>query len=480
MRIRTFLLLCTIPVLFAGCRSSVLVWNDPSKSQLLLAQKKIKHVIVIMQENRSFDHYFGTFPGADGIPMRNGIPTVCSPDPQTGKCVQPFHDRRDKNLGGPHGYANAITDIDDGKMDGFLRAARGRQSQKCVNPTDPDCTFAGDLSAVMGYHTDEEIPNYWAYAKNFVLHDRMFEPNISWSLPEHLFMVSEWSANCSDKNDPFSCTNDIVGPNIVKGRKQELDFAWTDLTYLLHKYGVSWGYYVFTGLEPDCEDDTEETCVQGPLGPKTPGIWNPLPGFTTVQQNGQLENIQDIHKFYEQAKAGTLPAVSWVVPGSEVSEHPTALVSAGQNYVTSVINTVMQSPQWDSTAIFLAWDDWGGFYDHVVPPTVDLNGYGLRVPSMVISPYAKKGYIDHQVLSFDAYVKLVEDLFISGQRLNPQTDGRPDPRPSVRESASILGNLLNDFDFTQKPRPPLLLPVDVEKLPAAIQPYMKKTQKQQG
>ena len=119
----------------------------------------------------------------------------------------------------------------------------------------------------------------------------------------------------------------------------------------------------------------------------------------------------------------------------------------------------MTGPDWNSTAIFLAWDDWGGFYDHVAPPTVDVNGYGLRVPGMVISPYAKKGYIDHQTLSFDAYAKFIEDDFLNSQRLDPATDGRPDPRPDVRENAPILGNLINDFDFTQTPRPPIPLPV---------------------
>jgi len=134
-------------------------------------------------------------------------------------------------------------------------------------------------------------------------------------------------------------------------------------------------------------------------------------------------------------------------------------VSTGQTYVTGLINAIMRGPDWKSTAIFLAWDDWGGFYDHVVPPLVDQNGYGLRVPALVISPYAKQGFIDHQTLSFDAYLKFIEDDFLSGQRLNPFTDGRPDPRPDVRENASILGNLVKDFNFNQAPRPPVILPV---------------------
>jgi phospholipase C len=118
----------------------------------------------------------------------------------------------------------------------------------------------------------------------------------------------------------------------------------------------------------------------------------------------------------------------------------------------------MHGPDWNSTAIFLSWDDWGGFYDHVAPPTVDANGYGIRVPGIVISPYARNGFIDHQTLSFDAYLKFIEDLFLNGQRLDPKTDLRPDPRPTVRENVTQLGDLLHDFDFNQSPRPPVLLP----------------------
>jgi phospholipase C len=106
------------------------------------------------------------------------------------------------------------------------------------------------------------------------------------------------------------------------------------------------------------------------------------------------------------------------------------------------------------------WDDWGGFYDHVQPPTVDQNGYGLRVPGLVISPYARSGYVDHQTLSSDAYLKFIEDDFLGGARLNPKTDGRSDPRPTVREDEKILGNMANDFDFTRAPRPAVLLPTN--------------------
>jgi phospholipase C len=183
-----------------------------------------------------------------------------------------------------------------------------------------------------------------------------------------------------------------------------------------------------------------------------------LPWFDTVRQDHQLRNIAPYENFLGAARSGNLPAVSWITPSQMVSEHPPALISNGQAWVTNTINAVMRSPQWDSTAIFLTWDDWGGFYDHVVPPRVDENGHGLRVPGLVIRPYARHGYIGHQVLSFDAYLKFTEDDFLGGARIDPKTDGRPDPRPDVRQKARILGNLAADFDFTHPPRAPFLLP----------------------
>jgi phospholipase C len=423
---------------------------------------KIRHVVVIMQENRSFDTYFGTYPGTDGLATQNGQPTACVPDAQTGQCVHPYVDHADANGGGPHISSNASADIHHGAMDGFVDEALGG-ARGCLNTTNPACTNSSRPD-VMGYHTQSDIPNYWRYANDFVLQDHMFEPNASWSLPEHLFQVSAWSASCTQHDQPSSCTNSLddfsdVPPDFVLSRGKPPVYAWTDLTYLLHRRKVSWGYYVVTGTEPDCRNDAALSCAPIRQNARTPGIWNPLPYFDTVRDDGQLANIQSVDRFYVAAKQGRLPAVSWIVPSGAVSEHPPALVSAGQSFVTSLVNAVMQSRDWASTAIFLSWDDWGGFYDHVLPPTVDANGYGLRVPGILISPYAKHGYVDHQTLSFDAYAKFIEDDFLGGQRLDPTTDGRADPRPTVRENVKILGNLLRDFDFHQHPRRPVVLAV---------------------
>jgi phospholipase C len=398
---------------------------------------KIKHVIVIMQENRSFDSYFGTFPGADGIPMKGGKPAVCLPDPEYGGCQAPYPDHADENHGGGHFGADVQAQIDGGKMDGFLSEAENAGY----------CTGSRADCDVMGYHTGSDIPNYWSYAKHFVLQDRMFEPVASWTVPSHLYLVSNWAALCPHPGDPMSCRSYTDIPHATR-----YPYAWTDITYLLHKHHVSWGWYLdhSTGAGVPVPTSDTELLV---------GNFNVLPSFTDVAADRQAGNFKTDTAFFKEARAGTLPSVSWLIPDIVDSEHPAWPLSTGQSYVSRLINAVMRSPDWDSSAIFLAWDDWGGFYDHVPPPKVDRLGYGLRVPAIVISPYAKAGYVDHQTLSFDAYNKFIEDDFLGGQRLDPKTDGRPDPRPDVRESKPILGNLAKDFDFDQQPRPAFILPV---------------------
>jgi len=415
----------------------------------------IRHVIVIMQENRSFDSYFGTFPGADGIAH-----AICVPN-GVGSCVRPFHESRDRSGGGAHGPLAGMEDVDGGKMDGFIRVSFGGLIRRCRRtPTAKSCAILRH-PGLMGYYDARELPNYWKYAKSFVLSDRMFEPNWGWSLPAHLWLVSGWSARCSMPTDPSTCSSNLEGP--TNGPSSTLTryphgplYGWTDLTYLLHAHHVSWAYYVERGAAPDC-DTGPISCYTRLEGKDTPGMWNPLPNFVTVRDNKQTRNVQPLARFYSAAQHGTLPAVSWITPNYATSEHPGASVRVGQAWVTRLVNAVMRSPDWKSSAIFLTWDDWGGFYDHVRPPHVDANGYGLRVPALLISPYARRGFVDHQTLSFDAYLKFIEDDFLGGARIDPKTDGRPDPRPTVREDVPQLGDLAQEFDFAQAPRPPLLL-----------------------
>jgi phospholipase C len=389
---------------------------------------KIQHVVVIMQENRSFDEYFGAYPGANGIP-----PRVCVPDPRHGGCQAPYVNHDNKNKGGPHSNAAFNVDVDGGNMDGFIKEAE--TSCKAGQPCTPD---------VMGYHVCSDIPNYCTYANDFVLDDNFYESPHSWSLPAHLAMVSAWSAVCNKHHNPMSCKSS--DSPVTRSSGDPTPYAWTDLTYLLNKFGVTWGYYLDHGARS----------AGNPSG--VPPIWNVLPGFTDLAQPPGT-GVQPLTNFMTQAQNGNLPSLSWIVPDPKDSEHPPALVSTGQAYVTNIINAVMNSPDWNSTAIFLSWDDWGGFYDHVNPLGVapDSWGYGIRVPSIVISPYANQGQIDSQTLSSDAYLKFIETDFLGGQRLDPATDGRPDSRPDVRENYSGLGDMAADFNFNQTPRPPVIL-----------------------
>ncbi len=426
---------------------------------------KLEHLIFIVQENRSFDHYFGTYPGADGIPTNpDGSFSVCAPDPyQDEKCVPPYISSSFDQNGGPHAHDDSLRDVNGGKMDGFIRSLKPRPAfcwmdrtqDKCVDYLGPD-----GQPDVMSTLPRESIPNYWAYADEFVLQDGMFAPVDSWTLPSHLFLVSGWSASCKDPWDPMSCESDLY----VKYENRwlygdEPVYAWTDLTWLLDEQDVSWAYYV--------GNDTcwvaDETCPPPTRkGYETSYNRNVLPGFSSFwdgSRDGVQDNIQPFDDYFKAAEAGTLPSVSWFAPTGNISEHPSgqSTIKTGQSYVTRLINAAMEGPEWESTAIFLTWDDWGGFYDHAKPPRIDDMGLGLRVPALVISPYSKKGYIDHNTYSFDSYLKLIEDRFLGGARLDPKTMSRPDSRPFVREEYKIYDDITEAFDFEQEPRPPLIL-----------------------
>jgi uncharacterized protein (TIGR03437 family) len=361
--------------------------------------QKIQHFVFIMQENRSFDHYFGTYPGAEGLP-----PGVCVPNPK-GPCVAPYHDAQLVNQGGAHNWANALNCIDGGLMDGFIAGASGPP---------------GD---VMGWHDSRELSNYWDYAQLYVLQDRLFESITSYSLPAHLYMLAAQS-----------------GGYIGTGQPKPASYSFAEITELLGSGKIDWRYYVNRGKTAGAADggvadvDADET---------TYSFWNPLPAFPVVKNDPtQFSRLTDATQFYTDAQNGTLPQVSWVIPNSDLSEHPPGSIGTGMNYVTGLVNAVMNSPLWSSTAIFIAWDDWGGFYDHVDPPQVDQYGLGIRVPGLVISPYARQGYVDHKTYSFESWLRIIEERFA----VMPMT---------ARDNTA--NDMSDAFDFTQQPRAPVLL-----------------------
>ena len=426
--------LAALTLMVAACGRSPTASRAPSPSAtpgtgggtvtaMPVGLDKIDHFVFIMQENRSFDSYFGTYPGADGIPA--GV-TVPGP---LGNRVAPFHDPNDINRGGPHGWDNSAADIDGGKMDGFLV-----QSWRSVNARAfaPGATTTGNPRDVLGWHDWREIPNYWDYARLYGLQDRMFESVSSYSLPSHLYMLAAQSGGYVGK----------TGAGSVQPIPSQYDFP--EITELLQSGTISWKYYVTPGTQPDVENGHIVNVLPSqPQSAKTYSLWNPLPAFPKVRTDPQQFNrLVDTSEFYSDCASGTLPQVSWVIPSGQLSEHPPASVSAGMAYVTGLVNAVMKSRDWDHTAIFIAWDDWGGFYDHVPPPSVDEFGYGIRVPGLVISPYAKQGYIDHKTASFDSWLKIVEERYGVA---------------SLTARDSVAYDLTDAFDFTQKARPPVLL-----------------------
>jgi uncharacterized protein (TIGR03437 family) len=363
--------------------------------------EKIQHFVFIMQENRSFDHYFGTYPGAEGIP-----PRICVPNP-SGPCVAPFHNSQLVNQGGNHYWQNALACIDGGLMDGFLPGALS-------TPED-----------VMGWHDYHEIPNYWNYANLYVLQDRLFESITSYSLPAHLYMLAAQSGG-------------YIGSG--NGAPFPQSYNFPEITLLLGSGQIDWKYYVNSGETPTVED---EDYTIGDGDETTYSFWNPLPAFPAVKNNPtQFGRLTNAAQFYVDAQNGALPQVSWVIPNYTQSEHPPMNIAPGMNYVTGLVNAVMSSPLWNSTAIFIAWDDWGGFYDHVTPPQVDQYGLGIRVPGLVISPYARQGYIDHKTYSFESWLRIVEERF----GIVPMT---------ARDN--MANDMTDAFDFTQQPRAPVLL-----------------------
>lgn len=442
----------------------------------------ITHVIFIMQENRSFDEYFGTFPNANGIPQGTCVPLNPS-NPGLG-CVAPYEDPHDGGPGGPHTAAAAQMDIDDGinqaNMDGFVYAEITNSCQKKGSSCSDEVPSGATTYPVMGYHTAAEIPNYWSYAAHFVLQDALFEGIRGYSAVSHNDIVSEWSAICKNKRLASTC----VTNNTLTAPKPTSAYPWVSLFQLMDVNGVSWKYYLGEGLEPDCEDD-EMTCAPEPQKAGVLSLWNPAPVFAWVQAGGPAylqQHNPPLEQFLADVQNGTLPQVSWIVPSLGYSEHPLSGSDGGMDYVTSLVNAVMQSPYWQNTAIFIAWDDWGGFYDHVAPPNVDFNatsapvqGFGLRVPGLLVSAYAKAAYIDHSVLSFDNYATFVENLFMNGARLDPTALGNPDSRPDIRDeltsvtfldgTTAPIGDLMTEFDFVDPPQQPLILSTHI---PTAI------------
>ncbi len=365
----------------------------------------IQHIVFIIKENHTFDNYFGTFPGADG---------ATSGTISTGQVIPLAHmpDRFPQSL--CNGWNCAIEAIDGGKMDKFDLLPGGT-----VNGEHPDYTQV----------TEQDIPNYFAYARNFVLADRMFSSVHGPSFPNHLYSVAAQSGGAIDNpvntGGAWGCDADASATVEVIDNNGNITnqfpcFHFQTLADSLQNSNITWKDY----------------------SPGN-GHWSPLDAINRVRNSSLwTEHVVPNTQFVADAQNGELPAVSWLVPDANESEHAPASICRGENWTVEQLNAVMQGPDWNSTAVFITWDDFGGFYDHVPPPQLDQFGLGPRLPLVIISPFAKTGFISHTVYEFSSLLKFVETRY----GLQPLT---------ARDS--MANDMLDSFDFNQQPQPPLIL-----------------------
>ena len=361
----------------------------------------IKHFITLMQENHSFDNYFGTYSGADGIPK-----AVCMPvDPArtAGKCVRPqrIGDRAVQDLS--HSSKVFRRQLNHGAMDGFVLA----QS----SPGKPQ-------KLVMGHYDDRDIPYYWNVADEYTLFDRFFTSAHGGSVTNHLYWVTGGPGNPSGDSIPPGGFDD---PTIFDR---------------LQAKGVSWKFYV-QNYDPSITFRSRELGDRG-----SQVVWVPLLAYPRFIDNPRLfKHIVPIDEFYEDVRRGTLPAVSYLVPSGS-SEHPPGSIQAGETFVRTLINALMRSRVWNASAFTWSYDDWGGWYDHVRPPAVDEFGYGFRAPALLVSPYAKRGHVEHATMDFTSQLKFIEENW----GLAPLTS-----RDAKATSLAVA------MDFKQPPRRPAFL-----------------------
>ena len=391
-------------------------------SDVVLAQappsgiKAINHVIWIIQENRSFDNYFGTYPGADGIPPGTCVPVL----PGSSDCVKPFH----MPNGQPaydlvHDWETIHAAYNHGRMDGFV--------------------WAEGTNLTMGYYDERDIPNYWNYARHFTLCDRFFSSQMGYSLPNHTYTVAGQSGGL------------IVNVPNLKALQEAMDdpdgFSFASVVDLMSTSQVSWKYYVEAQPVPEGVPMTlSETGLRLAFpNPQQFSLWNPLPGFKKIRDNpAQMAHLADLKDYFRDLRERTLPAVSWIIPDYQDSEHPIASPQDGMWYVTKLVNALMESPYWRDSVIFLTWDDYGGFYDHVAPPEIDAYGLGPRVPMLVICPFARPNYVSHYAYEFCSVLKFIEERW--GLRHLTARD-------------HWANDMRDCFDFNQQPNPALIIPI---------------------
>jgi phospholipase C len=364
----------------------------------------IRHFVVLMQENHTFDNYFGTYPGVDGVPKGTCIPVHPADDRLP--CVRPFH------LGSngvqpadlDHSEKTYRLQYNGGRMNGFIRALVARNQ---------------DGRLAMAYYDDRDLPYYWNLADRFAIFDHLFSSAAAGSSINHMFWVAGRAGSRDGSVPPES-----TFPTIFDR---------------LEQHHISWKFYV-QNYDPHL---TYRTLHRYPGNRASQVTWVPLLNLNRFLDRPRLRrHIVDLGEYYTDLHRGTLPAVAYIAP-SGPSEHPPSSVASGQAFVRALVNALMESPSWRSSALMVAYDDWGGWYDHVRPPRVDRAGFGFRVPGYLVSPYARRGYVDHDELDFASILRFIEENW----SLRPLT--HRDRR---------AGDLSGAFAFDRPPRRPQLIP----------------------
>jgi phospholipase C len=407
--------------------TAVVVLSFSSGAMAQGNMNQIQHIIFLVRENRSFDHYFGACPGADGATTA----TISN-----GQIISLGHatDATPQDL--CHSLPCAEIAIDGGKMDGFDLLIGGNKLNEFIAYTQMQ---------------QQDIPNYWQYAKTFVLADHMFSSAHTDSFPNHLYTVGATSDGVinipypgptnksADNSFSWGCDapSDTTVQQVDADDNVDAVFPCFDFPVLpqsLSNIGVTWKYYAVP-------EDTEGY------------NFSTLDAIDSIR-NGPLwsSNVVADTTFISDALTGNLPAVTWLTTGRHMTEHPPQSVCSGENWTVNALNAVMQGPDWNTTAIFLMWDDFGGFFDHVPPPTEDNFGLGARVPFLIISPYAKPGYISSTQYEASSILKFVEERF-----------GLP---PLTQRDANA-NDTTDSFNFDQTPLPPLVLTPRTCPVPAA-------------
>ncbi len=433
--------------------------GKPSPSSSIVpGENPIKHVVFIVKENRTFNDFFATYPGAAGA--TEGGTIKCTADGcQDGPVVQLTHGKDIQPHDLTHCFRCGITAIDNGKMNGFNWMNGVIPTSSTTSPL-----YGHDMTGYT-YLDRTDLPNYWAYADRFVLADHFFTSMYGPTLPEHLYTIAAQSNGIVDNKS----TTDHEGnycddpteqairfdPGLSPGDQRDIMNLENSLnvnhdnTYALAHY---WGSVRLCFDIKVLPDQLEKAGISWKYYASQDAWMNVMQMIKHVRYGPMWNKVVTPDNFVTDVKQGQMPSVSWIEPPESYNDHPGSgkSVCAGENWTVEQINTIMKSQYWDSTAIVVVWDDFGGFYDPVVPPHADIMGLGPRTPALIISPYTRSGdnpnggSVDHTTYEFSSVLRFIEDLF----GVQPMTERDANANP-----------LAGAFDFQHPNFDKLLLPL---------------------